>query len=126
MINFEKHILYWRNSAQEDLDVAANLVASGKIRHGLFFLHLTLEKILKATICKHTKDIPPRTHNLVRLAEISGIEFDNKQIDFFIEMNPMNIEGRYPGTWAELPSQEEAEQYLRKTKKVYEWLITQL
>jgi len=65
MINFEKHILYWRNSAQEDLDVAENLVVSGKIRHGLFFLHLTLKKILKATICKYTKDIPPRTHNLV-------------------------------------------------------------
>jgi len=47
MVNIEKHISYWKNGAEEDFEVADQLIRSGKIRHGLFFLHLTLEKISK-------------------------------------------------------------------------------
>ena len=108
------------------MDVAKNLIFANKIRHGLFFLHLTVEKILKAHICKYTKDIPPRTHNLVRLSEISGIKFSDEQVEFLAEMNPMSLERRYPGTWIKVPTKEEAEQYLQKTEQVYKWLINQL
>ena len=76
--------------------MASQLIRLRKIRHGLFFLHLTLEKILKAHVCRHTKDIAPRIHNLARLAELTGIDFEEKRIDFLSEMNPCNIEGRYP------------------------------
>ena len=108
------------------MDVAKNLIFANKIRHGLLFLHLTVEKILKAHICKYTKDIPPRTHNLVRLSEISGIKFSDEQVEFLAEMNPMSLERRYPGTWIKVPTKEEAEQYLQKTEQVYKWLINQL
>jgi len=57
MVNIDKHISYWRNMAEEDWEVANQLIASDKIRHGLFFLHLSLEKILKAHVCHNTKDI---------------------------------------------------------------------
>jgi hypothetical protein len=62
--------------------VADQLIRSGKIRHGLFFLHLTLEKILKAHVCQNTQDIAPRMYNLVRLAELSGITFRQEHTDF--------------------------------------------
>lgn len=76
MVNIDKHILHWQNGAKEDLEVAKQLLASDKIRHGLFFLHLAMEKIIKAHICRNTNDIAPRLHNLVRLAELSGISFE--------------------------------------------------
>lgn len=126
MINVEKHILYWKTSAEEDLSAAENLLLANKIRHGLFFLHLTTEKILKAHICKQTKDIPPRIHNLIRLAELIDINFKDDDIDLFAEMNPFYLEGRYPETLTKAPSIEEAEHYLSKTKQVYTWLINQL
>ncbi len=47
MVNIAKHIPYWRDGAMKDLLVARDLIDSGKIRHGLFFAHLALEKILK-------------------------------------------------------------------------------
>jgi HEPN domain-containing protein len=75
MVAVEKHIAYWLNGAIEDWEAAKSLIALGKSRHGLFFLHLALEKALKARICQFSGDIAPRVHNLVRLAELSGLSF---------------------------------------------------
>lgn len=126
MVNIAKHISYWQNGADEDWDVAIQLIASDKIRHGLFFLHLALEKILKAHICLNTDDIAPRVYNLVRLAELSGIKISQEQSDLLAEMNPFNIEGRYPETWGTIPSRKEAEKIRQKTQELFEWLKSQL
>ena len=122
MINTQKHIEYWRQGVDEDFEVAQQLIRSNKIRHGLFFLHLSLEKILKAHICSHSNDIAPRLHNLIRLSELSGITVESEQTDFLSEMNLFNIEGRYPELWGVVPSQKEAEMFLNKTEEVLKWL----
>lgn len=126
MVNIEKHVSYWKNGGEEDLQVADQLIKSGKIRHGLFFLHLALEKILKAHVCRNTKDIAPKLHNLARLAELSGIAFMQEDSDFLSEMNPFNIEGRYPEMWRPVPSREEADILLQRTGGMFEWLKNQL
>ena len=46
MIDIQKQIDYWRNGAIEDWNVAEDLVSRNKTRHGLFFVHLALEKLL--------------------------------------------------------------------------------
>jgi HEPN domain-containing protein len=56
----------------EDWEVAVKLVKDGKSQHGLLFAHLALEKVLKALVCRHTHEIPPRIHNLTRLSELAG------------------------------------------------------
>ena len=126
MVNIEKHISYWRNGAEEDFEVANQLIGSDKIRHGLFFLHLTLEKILKAHVCRNTGDIAPRLHNLARLAELSGVTFQQEHTELLPEMNPFNIEGRYPEFWGALPFPEEVEPLNQKTGEIFEWLRNQL
>ena len=50
MVNIGKQIAYWRESAEEDWLVAGDLLEKKRIRHVLFFGHLTLEKILKAHV----------------------------------------------------------------------------
>jgi len=126
MVNIVKHISYWRNGAEEDWEVAKQLIESDKIRHGLFFLHMALEKILKARICRSINDVAPRLHNLVRLAELSGIIFEQKQIDQLAEMNPFSIEGLYPEVWGAVPSRKEADMLKQRTKELFEWLKNQL
>lgn len=126
MVNIDKHILHWQNGAKEDLEVAKQLIASDKIRHGLFFLHLAMEKIIKSHICRNTNDIAPRLHNLVRLAELSGISFEQRQMDLLAEINPFNIEGRYPEIWEAVPSPEEADIFIQKTEELFKWLKNQL
>ena len=126
MINIEKHIKHWKKGSDEDFEVANQLIKSNKIRHGLFFLHLSLEKILKAFICLHNNDIAPRLHNLVRLSELSEVAFEEKHTDFLSEMNPFNIEERYPELWGAIPSQKEAEELLSQTEEMLKWLRNQL
>jgi hypothetical protein len=44
MINIDNQIKYWHQSSMEDIETAELLINSGKILHGLFFCHLTIEK----------------------------------------------------------------------------------
>jgi HEPN domain-containing protein len=52
MLDIAKQVTFWRNGAQEDLTMAQELLESERIRHGLFFLHLALEKLRKAHVCR--------------------------------------------------------------------------
>ncbi|MDA8414609.1 MAG: HEPN domain-containing protein [Desulfobacteraceae bacterium] len=122
MIDIGKQIAHWRNSAAEDWSVAQDLVARGKIRHGLFFAHLVLEKTLKAHVCKTTGELASRIHNLVRLSEKAGLILSYDQIDLLAEVSEFNIEGRYPEMLLPPPSQEEADGYMVRIHGVLQCL----
>ena len=124
MIDIDKQISFWRNGAEEDLSVARDLVNRNRIRHGLFFAHLALEKALKAHVCCATQDIAPRLHNLVRLVELAKLDIKPAHVDILAEMNSFNIEGRYPDTLTPPPSQEEARHYMTQAEEVFQWLIS--
>ncbi len=126
MVDIAKQIVFWKDSAKEDWAVARQLVENGHIRHGLFFAHLTLEKILKALICKHSQDLAPRLHNLSRLSEMTGIALETEYVDILAEMNAFHIEGRYPESLTTPPMKEEALNYITRAEKVYQWLMNQL
>jgi len=122
-VDISKHIHQWRRGAEEDLDVAAKLIGDKRIRHGLFFLHLALEKLLKALVCKKTLDLAPRIHNLVRLSEIALLELNQEQLDLLADLNSFNIEGRYPELNLPQLSMDEAMQYLKRAKELFQWLM---
>lgn len=124
MVDIGKQVEYWRTGAAEALDVARQLVESGRTNYGLFFAHLTLEKALKALVCRKTGDLAPRIHNLVRLCEAAGLEPDPELTAFLGVVNTFNIEGRYPEILAPAPSREEAEKHLAKVEETYKWLTT--
>jgi HEPN domain-containing protein len=96
MVDAQKQIDYWQTSSDEDLAAAQSLLEKGHFRHCLFFAHLAIEKMLKAHVTRHIKDIPPRTHNLVRLAEIAKLKLDSEQEEFLREFGIYQLEGRYP------------------------------
>lgn len=58
MVDIEKQIAYWKTSAEEDWAAARRLLAGGMTRHGLFFAHLSLEKLLKGLVCRRTRNSP--------------------------------------------------------------------
>lgn len=126
MVDIQEQIKYWQNGAIEDWQAGDQLVAGNKIRHGLFFAHLSLEKILKAHVCKITEKIAPKIHNLVRLAETAGLKLPDDKIDFLAEMGEFNLEGRYPVPFLPKISEKEAKEYIRKTKEALEWFSRQL
>jgi len=100
-------------------------VDNGRTRHGLFFAHLALEKILRAIVCKHSQDLAPRLHNLSRLAELAALTLDTKKMEVIAEMNAFHIEGRYPESLMKAPTKEEALNYMAEAEGVFQWLMNQ-
>ncbi|HNS22245.1 MAG TPA: HEPN domain-containing protein [Sedimentisphaerales bacterium] len=125
MMDVEKQIEYWRQGSTEDWEVAVQLVKDGKYRHGLFFAHLALEKMLKGLICRRTHDVPPKIHNLIRLSELTGLKPDVRQTRTLAAMNQFNLEGRYPEFYASQVSSEKAAEYIAHAQEVLTWLTQQ-
>lgn len=118
MIDIDKHIAQWRTGSQEDWEVARSLVAQKRIRHGLFFAHLALEKMLKAHVCRTTNGLAPPIHNLLRLAEHAALGLEGVQRELLAEVNSFNIEGRYPELLLPQPTPKEADQYLGRIEEL--------
>ena len=126
MVNIRKHIEYWRNGAVDEWETTEGLLGLRKTRQALFFAHLAIEKALKAHICRITDELAPRSHNLVRLAEVAGLDLDDAALDLLADMNAFNLEGRYPDTLGRPPGVDEAQDQLTRAEKVFQWLIVNL
>ena len=127
MIDIGKQVDHWRKSAIEDLDVAEDLILNRhRVLHGLFFVHLALEKLLKAFVCQKTQKLAPYIHNLIRLSEIAGLQLDPEHKTLRADVNDFNLSGRYPDMLVSKPSLTEAKQYLKRAKGTFEWLKNQL
>lgn len=122
MFDIGKQLQHWRRGADEDWTVARELIGNGKIRHGLFLAHLTLEKTLKAHVCRATGEMAPRIHNLVRLAEMAGLKLSEGQIDLLADANGFNIEGGYPEMHMPPLTRAEADDYMVRIEEVLKCL----
>jgi HEPN domain-containing protein len=121
-MDVEKQVEYWRDGAEEDMAAARSLVDTGHRRQALFFAHLALEKMLKAHITKVTEDIPPRTHDLLRLAELAAIPVGDQQKQFLARFQEHCLGGRYPDLGPLPPPRKELEQELQKAQETLSWL----
>ena len=120
-------VSYWLGLVSKDLMLAERLIVRDtETLYGLFFVHMALEKTIKAHVVKQTKDFPPKNHNLLSLAELGKIDLSQEQADFCGKINVYNIEARYPGIFIEPPTMEKANQYLAYAKELIQWLIAQL
>lgn len=115
--NKEKQIEYWKVTAISDMELAEIVIRNGKLLHGLFCCHLTIEKALKAHYVKHNNNFAPKTHNFDYLVEKSGLRVNDKQISFLTELMQYQLEGRYPENFLSSPSLQEAERLLKETKE---------
>jgi HEPN domain-containing protein len=97
MTNEEK-VKYWVNLSDEDFRVAEDLLKSKHLLQTVFFCHLTVETIFKAYFTKLKTETPPHIHKLARLAQLADFydELSEEQKDFIFQLDPFNIEARYP------------------------------
>jgi len=73
--------------------------------------------------------MPPKTHNLVKLAEKTTIPLTAELKLFLDEVNDSNLEVRYPEyrqDFYKTCPKEFAEDYISKIKEHYEWIKSQL
>ena len=122
MINIDTQIKHWVEGSREEWEVACELIANGRTRHGLFGAHLALEKILKAHVCRHTGDLAPRIHNLARLVELAALDIDQETKNFLFEMNKFNLVGRYPEHQAPIPDLPSAKTIMCRVEEILQCL----
>lgn len=126
MSDFPKQIEYWKTTDLSDLETAEMLIQKGKNKQGLFFCHLTIEKLLKAHYVRCQKDLAPKSHNLELLHSRTDIVLSNDLKDFLPIIMEFNIEGGYPDDTFPTVTKEEVFTLLSKTKELKEWLVKKL
>ncbi|MFA7418580.1 MAG: HEPN domain-containing protein [Melioribacteraceae bacterium] len=126
----QEHIEYWLRSAEHDLETAESLLSNGKYDWALFLGHLVLEKSLKALFVFYNDNkIPPKVHNLVKLAELFGLNLDLDNKEFLDKVNDFNLEVRYPEYKNEfyvVCTKEFAEEYMTRIKEELHWIKSRL
>lgn len=127
MFNLGKHIAYWRDGAQEDYEVAKELVEKGRFQHALFLCHLSVEKMLKAHVTRVEQDVPPKIHNLVSLAQMTQLTIDLDMMQFLRRLNPYQLLGRYADqSGAAALSREHTREMMHGAREILEWLNEKL
>jgi len=122
----DEQIEYWTTGSAEDLAAAESLLDKGHLRQCLFFAHLALEKMLKAHVVRTTREIPPRMHNLVRLARLAGLKASDEQERFLRRFDLYQLEGRYPDSQQVELNSSLASDELGDAMQVWQWLKSQL
>ena len=86
----------WFKQADYDLGVARYMFEGDRRSYAVFMAHLAVEKGLKGLFQERTESVPPRTHNLVYLAERAGLEVPDELLDALATLNQMSVPTRYP------------------------------
>jgi len=122
---------YWLELCDDDLLTAKALFQSKRHLHMGFFCHLIVEKALKAVIAHNTGEIPPRLHDLDRLAVLGGINEDLSEEQWMLlnKLTPLQIEARYPEYKERIQSAltpAVCEQLLKQTEEFLCWIKQRL
>lgn len=128
-MNRQQQITYWVNSANHDLDVAETLFQSAKYDWCLYIAHLVLEKMFKAHYIKNIGKAPPRIHDLVRLTDMTGVEFNEDTLEFLDGVNTFNISARYPDEklkFYKMCTQEFTQEQFRRIKDIHQCLLQKI
>lgn len=95
----ESRVRYWISLAEYDLETAGAMLRTARHLYVGFMCHQAVEKMLKAAWqAEHADRLPPRTHNLERLASEAGLieSLPERHRRVLIELEPLNVEARYP------------------------------
>ncbi|MBI4262371.1 HEPN domain-containing protein [Candidatus Uhrbacteria bacterium] len=121
----QKHIAFWKESAERNLKTAKDLYKTRHFDACLFFCHLTLEKYLKARVIQRTSTAAPFTHDLVVLARVAHFTLTNEQETLLRTVNSFNISGRYDDyklQFHKKATQAYTKKYLGNIDALYLWL----
>jgi len=115
----------WIIAADYDLKTAESLLKARRKIYVIFMCHLAIEKILKGIVSEKQEKLPPYTHNLVYLRELTELTLPKELNDFLELINGKSVPMRYPENVLNLEKQFSVEltrNYLKKTKEVLQWL----
>lgn len=117
----------WFRIAEDDLLSAKKLISEERLANIVaFHCQQCIEKSLTGII--EEKNQPSvKSHDLLRLRDIAGIEFSEQETFFLETINEVYIDARYPTDLGLMPNgkptTEEAENFISFTENLYDKLI---
>ena len=123
-------VTYWIEMSDYDFDTASAMLATKRYLYVGFMCHQVIEKILKA-YWSNVLEPPLKIHSLSRLAEKSGLDKDmsEEQLDFIDELEPLNIEARYPSYKERLLNSltaDRCKELIKQTDELRIWIKSRL
>ena len=85
--------------------------------------------MLKAFYVKNVDMLPPRIHDLVRLADRAKVEFDEDTLEFLDAVNTFNLSTRYPDEklkFYKMCDHEFTKEQFHHIKGIYKWLLKKM
>jgi HEPN domain-containing protein len=119
----------WLKSSDYDIKTAQALLKSKRYVYVIFMCHLSVEKALKALVVNRLRKAPPKTHDLLYLANLAGVEIPKDHESIMAHLNEASVPTRYPEDMTRLVksyNKRAAERYLRETKDLLKWLRAQI
>ena len=115
----------WLAQVDYDIATAEQMMQVGRYIYVIFMSHMALEKALKALVTEETQKLPPRSHNLIDLAQRAHVVLSQEQQDFLGKINNTSVSVRYPDDLSAMLSQYPeaiAQDYLERTKELILWV----
>ena len=130
-MDVDERYSYWIDLAEYDLETAKAMLKTKRFLYIGFMCHQSIEKAIKAYHWKKIKTEPAYIHNLLRLAEQSELinHFNESHFDLINDLNPLNIEARYPRAKEELLKNlntQKCEKLLIQTQELMKWIKNKL
>ena len=124
-------VKYWLELSDYDYETAVAMLKSKRFLYVGFMCHQTIEKIFKAYFIKIKNKTAPYSHSLSYLAKKGNFysEFSEEQKDFIDQIEPLNIEARYPAHKERLLkslNDSKCQDILSETKNIQEWIKMKL
>lgn len=122
MTDFEKQLESWIKSARSDLDTATLLVNEARLKEGLFFCYLAIEKMLKAHVIRLSRKSPPKSENMMDLLYRARIQLSEQDRELLGILVDCQMELSYPVYDDDIPTVNQAFDYLDRTRELFVWL----
>jgi HEPN domain-containing protein len=127
----EKQIKYWIDLSDYDLETAEAMLSARRYLYVGFMCHQTIEKAFKAYFSKLKSETAPYSHSLSYLAKKGEFYelFSEQQKEFIDQIEPLNIEARYPSHKEKLLrslSESKCREIISQTKEIQKWIKERL
>ncbi len=121
--NIQQH---WLQLHEDSLKTTETLYEKGQYVHAMFFLHLTIEQLIKAIHVKFACTEPPFGHNLQLLIKgIQQLTIPEDKLAIFARISTFQISARYDdykNSFKSMCTKEFASEQLPLGKELIEWL----
>ena len=126
-----ERVRYWIDIADYDFETAKAMLKSKRYLYVGFMCHQSVEKILKAYYISLYDAQPKFTHRLTYFTESTNLEneLSDGQKYFIDELEPLNIEARYPTYKEKLfkkLSFEKCKEIIKNTEGFIQWIKKKL